>query len=152
MTISWDYEKKEFVRAQLKTGKKVTEVAFMMGTTRNAIIGMCSRSGIGMNGQIRVVEEQRISPIRNRRVSIAKFIPMVLPTENEHKGKPILLLNRKYGQCCYIIGEPKNMKCCGRPALNDQYCQRHYQKCYVKPKMRSITSVEESIPVIRKIN
>ena len=44
--------------------------------------------------------------------------------------KGVLLLNHKMGQCLEILGDPKDLICCGKPTINNVYCDKHYKQNY----------------------
>ena len=47
--------------------------------------------------------------------------------------------DRKRSQCCYLIGEVRDMTCCGEPIDKGVYCLVHRERCHLPgtpPKLK----------------
>jgi len=53
-------------------------------------------------------------------------------------GVPFESINQE--QCKYIIGEPRNLKCCGDVIHKGAYCKKHYEMCYIEGSSEKIVA------------
>lgn len=54
------------------------------------------------------------------------------------KNRPISFITRKEGQCGWIIGEARDLKCCGQPAeYGRYYCPEHREIARQKPRVKA---------------
>ena len=123
---------------------RASQIACALNTTKNAVIGFCYRRKIALPKMGRRMEypSKRIPTIDNPpskprhyfRISsktkskIGESIP--LPPETVARMESVPWPPAR-GQCNFIIGDPKNMKCCGcTTTLGRIYCPAHMAAAY----------------------
>ena len=131
--VVWSNDRIELVIKMIKLGLSTTDIAENMNTTRNSIIGICTRRNILLNGRRTSWKEAQKTDVHitKERPLLRNLKCQPLPPERKIDHKPLSLMQITGKQCRYIIGEPRNMTCCGKPIMKSDYCPMHYQICYV---------------------
>ena len=131
----WTDEKIEQLKGYVKQELKYREIGAIMGFSKNAIVGACHRYvDIPPKRQERVVKIIHPRKERNQSISFPKYSD-VRYKERAHKSKTVTFPTM--GCCKYIIGEPKNLRCCGSAhPLGKSFCAHHAKLIYVAPATR----------------
>jgi hypothetical protein len=136
------------------------QLAFEFGTTKNAMIGLCRRESIPLTAFANRVHPQGVAAVRHRRKkALAKVVLPVKPKPialqrgiiPNTDSKPVLESKVKtsckpiawppaHGKCGYIIGEARELTCCGDDTGGRYYCPAHHAACYV-PTVRKPTAM-----------
>lgn len=114
-----------------------SEIACKVGVPKNAVIGICRRQKIPLTAYA-----ERPHPYHDRPKPKPRPIVLckgVIPnTDNKplpiEQIVPVRSLDwpPASGKCGYLIGEPKELKCCGWALTGlGYYCEAHRLVCYV---------------------
>ena len=108
--MSWTDERVDVLKQLWDEGKTASQIAAVLGITRNAVIGKAHRIGVS----------RRPSPIKRRK-----------------PGATILELTDR--MCKWPIGDPRDsdFRFCGKPTKNGlPYCEDHCLQAYQQPSSR----------------
>lgn len=141
-----------------------TEIAKLLGRTRNAVMGAAFRMGISLNKKnpstkatiapvVKVVELKpkptvREKPVQSVVIPMPKPPPKVeLPTpereDTEPESRGILFVNRERNQCAYILGPvaAEKTRCCGELVYKgSSWCAEHKAVVWVPMGKRGAAS------------
>jgi hypothetical protein len=115
------------------------QLAFEFGASKNAIIGLCRREKIPLTAFANRL------PVKPKPVALQRgIIPNtdskpVLESKVKTSCKPIAW-PPAHGKCGYIIGEARELTCCGDDTGGRYYCPAHHAACYV-PTVRKPTAM-----------
>lgn len=129
--IEWDFATLNKIRDMILKGMKPSAIAERLGTTKNSIIGGCYRNKISLKAHsvetVKPDGRKRLArpAIYKSRTSVP--LPKETVLHSVHMRFP-----PEHGQCRYIIGDPKDLRCCGLKA-EGVYCPSHMDACFVKP-------------------
>ncbi|MBV6632682.1 MAG: global cell cycle regulator GcrA-like protein [Alphaproteobacteria bacterium] len=116
--MTWTDERVDVLRQLWDEGKTASQIASVLGITRNAVIGKAHRIGVS----------RRPSPIKRRK-----------------PGATILELTDR--MCKWPIGDPRDpdFRFCGKQTSNGlPYCETHCQQAYQQPSSRRRAQAEQS--------
>lgn len=141
-TPRWTPEKdSELRRLWDEEGLSSGDIAFVMGTTRNAIIGRANRLELQKRGSTRV--QPRIKPRKQRERSVSfkprhkqfQLLPVSLPGDTRFmRGdawsplpgtSPVPLIDLEPGMCKWPVSEDRPHLFCGA-AAHGPYCEYHH--------------------------
>jgi len=112
----WTQERIERLQALWLEGKSFSDIADVLGSTRNAVIGKAHRLGL-------------CRPKDKTRVSIARpapaqpVTPMPRPADlPKRRGKPVKLTELQHWMCRFPLGDPKSpdFRFCAEPTIDDK--------------------------------
>ena len=121
----WTEDDIATLRKRWGEGRSISQIGRELGVSRNAIAGKVKRLGLS----------KRASPIRpgSPKPGRTPVLPKPTPTERAvaHNGPGIPLVERKTSECGWIIGEPRDFRCCGAPTIPGRdWCESHASKVY----------------------
>lgn len=109
-------------------GMSITKIGLRMGISRNAVVAKARR--LNMPGRGSPLKQKPL----NARISIDRLpkpkpAPSVRATCPDGPGMPFA--ERTPSQCSWIIGEPRDFRCCGAPVkAGTSYCPGHHARVY----------------------
>jgi len=136
-------------------GDTSTAIALEFGVTRNAVIGVINRLGLVRNpGSSKAIGRKFTrSSIRKPAPVVAKqpkqvlklapkpvrveHVPLRRTVEQPSTGAPVRLMDLKFGDCKWPIGDPKHddFRFCGQRRREGRpYCQDHCRLAYREPE------------------
>lgn len=137
MNINWTpYQDDILKQHYLKKGYSAKIIGEILGKSRHSVIGRAHRLGLSMKIEdVRVVNHKKKLDKKQKEVTkkVHKKVIKTQPIKEEVVMRTVRLIDVKENQCREIIGEPKNLKCCGRIIVNGKsYCDKHFIKNTVK--------------------
>lgn len=117
----------------LKDNHSTQEIADIIGTTKNAVIGK-------LNRMKKMTEFSHLFIKKSKEEGITKDIKMKLKRKFTIKPATVIgeysLSELSPKQCRFPHGDPKSpdFGFCGADIERGSYCQEHYDKCHVKNK------------------
>lgn len=127
----WTPERQEQLKAFCATKQySMTEIAKMMGTTRNAVAGRIHRTGLVCRSHVVAQQDQRrIRPVPLDNPT-EKWFRERIPTVSEPKP----WLEREFGECAFPVETDGNTQSCCKPVswrtvhgkvVVRNYCEDH---------------------------
>lgn len=116
--------------------------------SRNAVISKIHRLGLAgratwpqHEATKRAVNRRRkkaAKPVRFavKKSPLAELLGLPLPEEPKDEIARTTIVDRERDQCAWVIGEPRELKCCGAPiipGLKSPYCLDHARRAYSLP-------------------
>lgn len=120
----WSFQDIEKVRKLAEEGYSSGMIAVELRKTRNAIIGICARRGIKLKGASGIKTKKRFVQNPNNRWLEKDELNL---SEKRHR---IPMIDIRHGECRWMIGEPREGLCCGRPTTGGSYCLDHIRRIY----------------------
>lgn len=127
MPGDWPEVRTEELRRLWADGLSITKIGLELGVSRNAVIGKAIRIGLPRRG----------SPIaqkpKSERIQCETKPPLPLrPIERlREPGPGVSLLDLRWTQCSYILGDPRDCRCCGeRVKPGTAFCEHHHAIVY----------------------
>ena len=114
-------ERKEKIFALIKQGLSYTQIAELMGVTKNAISGFVYRD----REKVPIKLDPTVAWVKKRKHKIN--LDMLVNADG------ITIFELKETTCRYMIGDHRY---CGQIVAKIAYCQKHADDCYVIPKKR----------------
>lgn len=145
--MNWNSEQKAVLTEMWGQGKSMTEISRKLHCSRNAVAGLIYRLKIQRRKP--KVLQQRIKRTKPKMVKFIKPKPvadipeLTKPPVQAPRMKPVKLLDRRYNECSYLIGEHI---CCGSTSrtrvvngkvISTSWCPYHYDIVYRKPLARA---------------
>jgi GcrA cell cycle regulator len=158
---SWLPEHNEALRHLAGLGYSASQIATVLGRTRNAVIGRASRMqvqlGIAKDGVSvrrvitdkpsrakRIRHRQAISVAKRPEPALARYVPervavAIVPApvaEPVLAGEPVTLDQLTRHSCRFIAGDPLKVAapfCGAQRKAGSAYCAAHHALCYVAP-------------------
>jgi len=133
MTKAWTPDEDVALRALHAEGKSFTEIAHIMGRSKNSLIGRAYR----LNLPKRIPGAPRRYQDRSQRVRLPKPVstrterkpPMFLRVVTAPESKPVPLMERT--GCCYpTTNEGPFLFCNAPPSGHTDYCEFHRRLMY----------------------
>ena len=135
----WTPDRLDKIKLLREQGKTYSEIAFIMHVTKNAVIGAFERY-IGFGEK-----KARLPPKPKKPPNYIIKSPdrrgghhgnkgkhsAPLPVESVHVSKPVSFPPES-GHCLSIVGEARELRCCGLPVAHERsYCHDHCVAYYV---------------------
>ncbi|WP_439398492.1 GcrA family cell cycle regulator [Bradyrhizobium sp. PMVTL-01] len=137
----WTDELVEQVRNYAEAGMSAREIACNVGTTRNAVIGLCSRRGIVLDGRLKRGPRAKGHPVakssgepRPRAVRVRDWLPNVKPEPvivlppSPPSVTPVSILELNDARCRWPLGDFADRppyQYCGAKAFAGAWCPYH---------------------------
>lgn len=128
-----------------------SEIAKILGVTRNAIIGKTHRLGLVKGQSVapeklaarkteKAARKAKKPPVEKPAATAVPTVAVEAPVE-QPVGIP--LFDLRHDQCHWVIGEPENFSCCGAPASSpgSAWCAAHRKIVYVPPRNRNLSKL-----------
>lgn len=126
--------------AEMKSARQIAiyiSEKYSAPITRNSIIGLVNRLGIGRPNKTANYEARRAGkppkPPRQRRSRFNGQYLRLVWSEPVHTGLSVTFQDLRAEQCRWIYGEPRGLDTafCGAPTGKGQsYCAHHYVRCH----------------------
>ncbi len=141
----WSEERTQQVVKLWNDGLSAGQIAQRIGgLSRNAVIGKLHRLGLtrsatGTSTTGRTNRKPRPPKSKRRIVKpnpLLELAKLPLPEEPPDEIARTTILDREKDQCAWVIGEPREMKCCGAPVvpgLPSPWCAEHARRGYDLP-------------------
>lgn len=135
----WTTERSQELKRLIAAGYSGSQIATMLGITRNAVIGRTNRMSLTIKkappSKPRELR-RKATPRRPkvRQLTERRVVPFRTPIPPEPMTMTVLFLDRKpHLQCAYIAEDPKavpitELMCCGREVSRGEYCAGHWPK------------------------
>ena len=145
----WTDEQVEEVRRMTVEGMTATQIGIALERTRNAIIGVWHRKKIAVPRREKLIADRTRSqratrsdrpnrpagaPKINQAAKDSPNAPLTAERLEEMnqplaESRPVTLMKRRLGQCCWPLGDPKtpDFRYCGAPTRGEVsfYCDSH---------------------------
>lgn len=121
----WTDEQVVELKRLWAAGMSLTKIGLAIGVSRNAVIGKARRLGFDMRGG-------QPANLGGGRKPGRKPIGRQPSTRKRATadGPGVSLINLKSNQCAFILGEPRDFRCCGEPVHAKAWCARHAAAVY----------------------
>lgn len=147
-------EQKAEIRDLWESGFPVLEIMKRTGRTKGGICGIINRMKLHKRNyaQIKsarpykgIVVPRNYKPRKPKEddvVKAKKAVEKPIKTAEELRQEAvehdtISLLERTECQCAFIVGEPRNGRCCGKPVASGSYCQDHWKATHQDRPLQS---------------
>lgn len=145
----WTDEQVDEVRRMTVDGMSASQIGIELNRTRNSIIGVWHRKNIAVPRREKLIAERtrlerskrsdRVSrptgaPKINQAAKDSPNAPLTAARLEEinqplAESRPVTLMKRRPGQCCWPLGDPKTpeFRYCGAPTRGEasSYCDGH---------------------------
>ena len=123
-------EKREIIRDLWNKGHSSSQIAVVVGLSRNAVIGAVHRmkkKGVEINAKERPVSKKK------------EVIEIIENDYGGYYGEPVDILGLRMHSCRFIVeeGTPYTTKYCNKKSWQASYCKEHYKVCYIPINKRS---------------
>jgi hypothetical protein len=170
-------EKQKSIVEMWEKGRPSTEIADLLGITRNSVMGIVFRlrkRGLIMRVDNLAKQKGYLSkPQKKPRPSAPPRLPpkpkVDDPTAQKRQeeaekfreffqrrdaDREVTILDLKYNSCRFIAGEVMAHKTiyCGKPVVKRHYCAEHASLCYVKRQRASNADNASTQPAITRFN
>jgi len=112
----WPPERIERLQALWLEGRSFSDIADLLGTTRNAVIGKAHRLGL-----CRPKDKTRVWIARPAPVAPVAQMPRPVDLP-KRRGKPVKLIELQHWMCRFPLGDPRSpdFRFCGEPTVDDK--------------------------------
>lgn len=144
---SWTPDRIKRLEELWRAGLTASQIATRLGgITRNAVIGKLHRLNLADKAPRekpkagRTASHQKTKRRRTRKMMkpnpLLALMALPLPEEPKDEIARTTIVDRERDQCAWVIGEPRELKCCGAPiipGLKSPYCLDHARRAYSLP-------------------
>ena len=130
----WDAKEERRLLSLVEQGLNNTMIAAALGRTRNSIIGKLSRLKARRPKEriMQLMKEASYkSPVKNYGFVYTKPTCRV---KDEKAMGGVKMIDRTFGQCHNVLGNPRDMICCGKPVVTKGQCGDCLRINYVPAK------------------
>jgi hypothetical protein len=138
----WDAESDAFLKTARAEGRSASQIARVLGVTKNAVIGRSDRIGLSQGGDEALLRNRRRHGQRlGWEARQARGFKVKAPRPKRaplfpHRGLPAsplpldpltTFLDRTQTQCAEVMGAVRGLdtQCCGRPVVYRSFCAGH---------------------------
>ncbi len=136
--VLWSPEKTEKLKKLMASGTTLPQAAILLDTTRNAIIGKLNRLKLKSTFN-HVVPRQRKPKSAHNGINHTAVISRPSRPKSppkEPKGRWVLHLSLKHGQCKWPKGDGPFYFCALSTKGHPSYCEYHQHVAYQPPRQR----------------
>lgn len=133
----WTEERLRELSELVEKGLSSKAIGKIIGRTKNAVIGQCRRQGLTLKNKPnrpmkpKKEDSDEIIPLPKHKSSASNIIKFVPKDSYEAPIEAsVSIMEKKDGQCPFIIGDPLEAICCGQKVVFGVYCLPHGVACY----------------------
>ena len=127
----WPTERIERLKVLRLEGHSASEIADLLGCSKNSVIGKLHRLGM--------LTKQPTDPtrvVRSRPAPVQPITQLPRPADMpQRRGKPVKLLELQHWMCRFPLGDPRSpdFRFCGEPTVDDKspWCSDCLRRVYI---------------------